>query len=95
MTELTAPTKTKKLFAVEITYKAYAWAEDEIEAEDLARDIVDAESYTDIVISEATSNVLIKDQHSMARAAIREVAAWLDENTGGDAAWMLTQEAGR
>jgi predicted transcriptional regulator len=30
-----------------------------------------------------------------ARAAIREVAAWLDENTGGDAAWMLTQEAGR
>ena len=30
-----------------------------------------------------------------ARAAIREVAAWLDENTGGDAAWMLTQEADR
>jgi hypothetical protein len=30
-----------------------------------------------------------------ARAAIREVAAWLDENTGGDAAWMLTQEAKR
>ena len=30
-----------------------------------------------------------------ARAAIREVAAWLDENTGGDAAWMLTQEAGQ
>jgi hypothetical protein len=30
-----------------------------------------------------------------AHAAIREVAAWLDENTGGDAAWMLTQEAGR
>jgi hypothetical protein len=30
-----------------------------------------------------------------ARAAIREVAAWLDENTGGDAAWMLTQETGR
>jgi hypothetical protein len=23
-----------------------------------------------------------------ARAAIREVAAWLDENTGGDAAWL-------
>ena len=32
---------------------------------------------------------------SEARAAIREVAAWLDENTGGDAAWMLTQEAER
>lgn len=30
-----------------------------------------------------------------ARAAIREVAAWLDENTGGDAAWMLMQEAKR
>jgi hypothetical protein len=33
--------------------------------------------------------------HDDARAAIREVAAWLDENTGGDAAWMLTQEAER
>jgi hypothetical protein len=30
-----------------------------------------------------------------ARAAIREVAAWLDENTGGHAAWMLTQDADR
>jgi hypothetical protein len=28
-----------------------------------------------------------------ARAAILEVALWLDENTGGDAAWMLNQEA--
>jgi len=37
----------------------------------------------------------VKEQGSMARAAIREVAAWLDENTGGDAAWMLTQEAER
>ena len=37
----------------------------------------------------------VKKQGSMARAAIREVAAWLDENTGGDAAWMLTQEAKR
>jgi hypothetical protein len=49
---------TKKLFAVEITYTAYAWAEDEIEAEGLAQEIVDTESYPDIVISEATSNVL-------------------------------------
>jgi hypothetical protein len=32
---------------------------------------------------------------SEARAAIREVALWLDENTGGDAAWMLNQEAER
>jgi hypothetical protein len=32
---------------------------------------------------------------SGAYAAIREVAAWLDENTGGDAAWMLTREAER
>jgi uncharacterized membrane-anchored protein YjiN (DUF445 family) len=37
----------------------------------------------------------VKEQGSMARAAIREVAAWLNENTGGDAAWMLTQEADR
>jgi hypothetical protein len=37
----------------------------------------------------------VKEQGSMARAAIREVAEWLDENTGGDAAWMLTQEAER
>ena len=35
----------------------------------------------------------VKERSPMARAAIREVAAWLDENTGGDAAWMLTQEA--
>lgn len=35
------------------------------------------------------------DYNDEARAAIREVAAWLDENTGGDAAWMLTQEAER
>lgn len=58
MTDPIAMTTTKKLFAVEITYKAYAWAEDEIEAEDLARDIVDTESYPDIVVSEATSNFL-------------------------------------
>jgi hypothetical protein len=32
---------------------------------------------------------------SGAYAAIREVALWLDENTGGDAAWMLNQEAER
>jgi len=37
----------------------------------------------------------VKEQGSMARAAIREVALWLDENTGGDAAWMLNQEAER
>ena len=37
----------------------------------------------------------VKEQGSMARAAIREVAARLNENTGGDAAWMLTQEADR
>ncbi|MGA0101246.1 MAG: hypothetical protein ACO3HF_04290 [Burkholderiaceae bacterium] len=39
-----------------------------------------------------------RETHALAaeaRAAIREVAAWLDENTGGDAAWMLTQEAER
>jgi len=58
MTDPITPTTTKKLFAVEITYKAYAWAEDEIEAEDLARNIVDTESYPDIVISEVNSNVL-------------------------------------
>jgi hypothetical protein len=35
------------------------------------------------------------DYNDEARAAIREVALWLDENTGGDAAWMLNQEAER
>jgi hypothetical protein len=57
MTDPTTPTMTKKLFAVEITYTAYAWAEDEIEAEDLVSDIVDTEEPS-IVISEATSNFL-------------------------------------
>ena len=49
---------TKKLFAVEITYKAYAWAEDKFDAENLASEIVDTESYPDIEIDEVDSNVL-------------------------------------
>jgi hypothetical protein len=57
MTKPTSPTSTKQLFAVEITYKAYAWAEDEIEAEGLVSDIVNTEEPS-IVISEVNSNVL-------------------------------------
>jgi hypothetical protein len=39
-------------------------------------------------------NHLIEDWEPEARAAIREVAAWLEANSGGTrAAWMLTQEA--
>jgi hypothetical protein len=44
---------------------------------------------------DALANTFGSDWKEEARAAIREVAAWLDENTGGDAAWMLTQEAER
>jgi hypothetical protein len=41
-------------------------------------------------------NHLIEDWELEARAAIREVAAWLKANSGGTrAAWMLTQEADR
>jgi hypothetical protein len=49
---------TKKLFAVEVTYKAYAWAEDKFDAEGLVSEIVDTESYPDIEIDEVDSNVL-------------------------------------
>ena len=49
---------TKKLFAVEVTYKAYAWAEDKFDAEGLVSEIVDTESYPDIEIEEVDSNVL-------------------------------------
>jgi hypothetical protein len=46
-------------------------------------------------VQDAIHDVEFPHGDDEARAAIREVAAWLDENTGGDAAWMLTQEAGR
>jgi len=49
---------TKKLFAVEVTYKAYAWAEDQFDAENLVSEIVDSESYPDIQVNEVDSNVL-------------------------------------
>jgi hypothetical protein len=49
---------TKKLFAVEVTYKAYAWAEDKFDAEGLVSEIVDTESSPDIDIEEVNSNVL-------------------------------------
>jgi hypothetical protein len=49
---------TKKLFAVEVTYKAYAWAEDKFDAESLVSEIVDSESYPDIEVDEVYSNVL-------------------------------------
>jgi hypothetical protein len=49
---------TKKLFVVEVTYKAYALAEDQFDAENLVSEIVDTESYPDIQIDEVDSNVL-------------------------------------
>jgi hypothetical protein len=49
---------TKKLFAVEVTYKAYAWAEDKFDAENLASEIVDTELDPDIQVDEVDSNVL-------------------------------------
>ena len=48
----------KKLFTVEVTYKAYAWAEDETEAEDLKSEIVNTEDFPDVLVMEAKSNVL-------------------------------------
>jgi hypothetical protein len=55
---------TKKLFTVEVTYKAYAWAEDKFDAEGLVSEIVDTESYPDIEIEEVDSNVLDWDLES-------------------------------
>ena len=49
---------TKKLFAVEVTYKAYAWVEDEAEAEDLKSEIVDTEDFPEVLVTEAESNIL-------------------------------------
>jgi hypothetical protein len=49
---------TKKLFAVEVTYTAYAWAESKFDAENLSYEIVDTESYPDIQVDEVDSNVL-------------------------------------
>lgn len=48
----------KKLFAVEVTYKAYAWAEDKYEAEDLKSEIVDTEDFPEVLVTEAKSNIL-------------------------------------
>jgi len=49
---------TKKLFAVEITYKAYVWAEDRLDAERFVSEIVDTEEKPDIQVDEVDSNVL-------------------------------------
>jgi hypothetical protein len=49
---------TKKLFTVEATYKAYAWAEDEFDAENLVSEIIYKEDYPDIQVNEVDSNVL-------------------------------------
>lgn len=49
---------TKKLFAVEVTYKAYAWAEDKYEAEDLKSEIVDTEDSPEVLVTEVQSNIL-------------------------------------
>jgi hypothetical protein len=44
-------------------------------------------------VTDSDPNVPVNEWKPEARAAIREVAAWLDANSGGTrAAWMLTQE---
>jgi hypothetical protein len=43
-----------KLYAVEITYKAYVLAEDEFSAELFASEIADTESYPDVSAFEVT-----------------------------------------
>jgi hypothetical protein len=49
---------SKKLFAVEITYKAYVLAEDTFDAENFVSEITDTESYPDVQVDEVDSNVL-------------------------------------
>jgi hypothetical protein len=48
----------KKLFAVEIVYKAYAWAEDEAEACDMHNEIARTEDFPRVTAVEVESNVL-------------------------------------
>ena len=47
---------SKKLFAVEVTYKAYAWVEDKPEAIDFAYEIVRTECF-DVDAYEISSNI--------------------------------------
>ncbi len=49
---------SKKLFAVEVTYKAYVLAEDTFDAENFVSEITDTESYPDVQVDEVDSNVL-------------------------------------
>ena len=49
---------TKKLFVVEIVYEAYAWAEDDAEARDMAYEMARTEDFPRVSAQEVQSNVL-------------------------------------
>ena len=55
---------TKKLFVVEIVYEAYAWAEDDVEARDMAYEIACTEDFPRVSAQEVQSNVLGWDPKS-------------------------------
>jgi hypothetical protein len=54
----------KKLFAVEIVYEAYVWAEDEAEACDMHNEIARTEDFPRVSAVEVQSNILGWDPRS-------------------------------
>ena len=55
---------TKKLFAVEVVYEAYVWAEHDTEARDMAYEIARTEDFPRVSAREVQSNVLGWDPKS-------------------------------
>jgi hypothetical protein len=49
---------TKKLFAVEVVYEAYVWAEDDAKACDMGNEIARTEDFPRVSAREVQSNVL-------------------------------------
>ena len=49
---------TKKLFAVEVVYEAYVWAEDDAKARDMGVEIARTEDFPRVSAKEVQSNVL-------------------------------------
>jgi hypothetical protein len=54
---------TNKLYVVEVSYKAYVWAENDTDAVDMADEIVKTEEHPIIIIQEATRNTLGWKEH--------------------------------
>lgn len=49
---------TNKLYVVEVSYKAYVWAESDTDAVDMADEIVKTEDHPIIILREAQKNTL-------------------------------------